>query len=76
MSEFAYLGSKISSDGALDIEVEKCVATESRAFGALRHAVFQDRTLSITTKRLFYQACIFYFMVESVGHSIRDILFV
>ena len=42
VSVFAYLGSQISSDGQLDVEVEKHIAAASRAFGALRHAVFRD----------------------------------
>ena len=58
VSQFAYLGSQITSDGLLDTEVEKCIAAASRTFRALRYAVFQDRTLSITTKRLVYQACV------------------
>ena len=53
-----YLCFQIPSDGALDTEVEKHVAAASRAFGALRQAIFQDRTLSITTKRLVYQASV------------------
>ena len=55
---FSYLGSQVSSDGKLDAEVEKHIAAASRAFGALRHAVFRDGALSITTKRLVYQACV------------------
>ena len=58
VSVFAYLGSQISSDGQLDVEVEKRIAAASRAFGALRHAVFRDGALSLTTKRFGYQACV------------------
>ena len=58
VSEFVYLGSQMTSDGKLDTEVEKCISATSRAFGALRRAVFQDRTLSVLTKRLVYQACV------------------
>ena len=58
MSEFIYLGSQMTSDGKLDTEVEKRIAAVSRAFGALRRAVFQDITLSVLTKRLVYQACV------------------
>ena len=42
----------MTSDGNLDTEVEKCIAAASRAFGALRYAVFWDRTLSVLTKIL------------------------
>ena len=58
VSEFVYLGSQMASDGKLDTEVEKRISTASRAFGALRRADFQDRTLSVLTKRLVYQACV------------------
>jgi len=44
-----YLGSQMTFDGELDREVEKCVAAALRAFGALHHAVFRNRTLSIVT---------------------------
>ena len=33
-------------------------SSSSRVFGALLHAIFQDRMLSVTTKRLVYQACV------------------
>ena len=58
VSEFVYLDSQMTSDGKLDTEVEKCTAAASRTFGALRRAVFQDRTLSVLTERLVYQACV------------------
>ena len=50
VSVFAYLGSQISSDRLLDTQLEKRIATASRAFGALRH-VFHDSTLSLTIKK-------------------------
>ena len=57
VSVYAYLGSQISSDGQLE-EVEKRIAAALRAFGALRHAVFRNSALSLTTKRFVYQACV------------------
>ena len=53
-----YLGSQMTSDGKLDTEVEKHMAGSSRGFSALCHAVFQNRTLSIITKKLVYQVSI------------------
>jgi len=54
VSEFTYLGSQMTSDGKVDTEVQKHIAAASRALGALHHAVFRDRTLSVLTKRLVY----------------------
>lgn len=56
--EFPYLGSIISADGRVDTEVEKRISQASRAFGALRKAVFMDRNLRLETKRRIYQACV------------------
>ena len=56
--EFTFLSSQMTSDGNLDTEVEKCIAAASRAFGALHYVVFWDRTLSVLTKVLVYQACV------------------
>ena len=74
VSESVYLGSQMTSGEKLDTEVEKRIAAASRAFGALCRAVFQDRTLSVLTKRLVYQACVFSYccMEGSVGHHISD----
>jgi len=58
MFKFTYLGSHMTSDGELDREIEKRIAAASRALGALCHAVFWNRTLSVLTKRLLYQACV------------------
>ena len=40
VSELLYLGSLIADSGRLDVEVEKRIASASKAFGALQHAVF------------------------------------
>ena len=66
VSEFVYLGSQMTSNGKLDTEVEKRISAASRAFGALRRAVFQDRTLSVLTKRLVYQACVSGMCTQSI----------
>ncbi len=54
--EFPYLG---SLSGRMDVDVEKRIAKASRAFGALRKAVFQDKNLTLVTKRKVYQACVY-----------------
>ena len=40
------------------VEVNRRIASASRAFGALGQSVFDDYHLSIKTKRCVYQACV------------------
>ncbi len=54
----SYLGSLIASSGRMDVDVDRRVAQASKAFGALRKAVFLDKNLSLTTKRKLYNACV------------------
>ena len=42
------------SSGRMDAEVDRRIANASKAFGALRRAVFKDSNLTITTKRKVY----------------------
>ena len=56
VEEFSYLGFLVASSGRIDCEVDKRIADASKAFGALRHAVFKDRNFTISTKRQVYQA--------------------
>ena len=58
VDQFAYLGSLVSSSGRIDAEVDRRIANASKAFGALRRAVFKDSDLTITTKRRVYEACV------------------
>ena len=58
VSEFQYLGSVITESGRIDEEIDRRIANASKAFGALRQAVFRDHNLSITTKQLLYRACV------------------
>ena len=57
VSEFPYLECSIATNGRID-EIDRRIANASKAFGTLRQAVFKDAKLSITTKRLVYQACV------------------
>ena len=52
VEEFPYLGSIITASGRVDTEVERWITQASKAFGALRKPVFQDRNLSLHTKRV------------------------
>ena len=58
VSEFQYLGSMIADNGLIDTDIDRHIANASKAFGALRRAVFNDRVLTVNTKRLIYQACV------------------
>ena len=58
VKEFPYLGSLIAENGRIDVEVDKCIANASKAFGALLQAVFKDAHLSINTKRKVYHGCV------------------
>ena len=58
VNEFPYLGSLVASNERVDSEIDKRIASASKAFGALRQAVFKDALLSIRTKRKVYQACV------------------
>ena len=48
----------VASSGRVDTEVDKHIAQASKAFGALRRAVFSDGTLYVETKTRVYQACV------------------
>ena len=55
---FPYLGSVVDSSGRIDADVNRRVAQASKAFGALRKAVFLDKNLRMATKRKIYNACV------------------
>ena len=48
----------IADSGRMDVDVERRIAGALRAFGPLRKAVFQDKNLTLQTKRKVYQACV------------------
>ena len=54
---FVYLGSLVTPDTRVSQEVDRRLASASRAFGALR-CVFDDNSLSLRCKRLIYTACV------------------
>lgn len=56
--EFPHLGSVVSATGRVKPDVDQRVARASRAFGALRKPVFNNRDLKLETKRKIYQACV------------------
>ena len=58
MEDFSYLAIVITADGKIDKDSDRRIAYASKAFGALRRAVLKDANLSVTAKRLAYQACV------------------
>ena len=56
--KFPYLGSLVENSGRSAVDVERRMAQASRAFGALRKAVFLDNNLSLKTKRRIYNSCV------------------
>ena len=58
VEEFPYLGSLVDSSGKMDADVSRRVAQASKAFGALRKAVFLDKDLKLSTKKRVYNACV------------------
>ena len=52
VKEFQYLD---ADNERIDAEVDRRIANASKAFGALRQAVFNNKHL---TQRLIYQACV------------------
>ena len=57
VDSFVYLGSLLSSDTRVSADIDRRLASASRAFGALQ-CVFRDGNLSVRTKRLVYSACV------------------
>ena len=49
VTEFQYLGSIIAENGKIDAEIDRRIAIASKAFDALREAVFGDHVLTINT---------------------------
>ena len=54
VNTFPYLGSNITNDGEIALDVESRIAKASRAFGCLRGPVFQNSNFSVSTKRAVY----------------------
>ncbi|XP_062514412.1 uncharacterized protein LOC134190016 [Corticium candelabrum] len=58
VDHFSYLGSYISSDGEIMVEIDCRITKASQAFGCLRRPIFQNRNLSVATKRQVYRVVV------------------
>ena len=56
--DFIYLGSNISDDGEVNVEVSTRIGKASRAFGCLQRSIFQNHRLTISTKKEVYKATV------------------
>ena len=55
--KFTYLGSIVTPDSRSSSDIKRRIAEASKAFGALQK-VFTDRSLSLSSKRHLYMACV------------------
>lgn len=53
------------------MEIDSRIAKASRAFGCLRRAIFQDRNLSVETKRQVYRAAVLLYGAETWTQQVR-----
>ena len=58
VQEFPYLGSTITRDGEIKGEVMCRISKAARSFGCLQKSIFQNRHLSVETKRKVYRAVV------------------
>ena len=58
LDHFTYLGADISRDGEITSEVNCRIAKAARAFGCLRRPIFQNKNLTVITKRTVYKAVV------------------
>ena len=58
VQDFTYLGSNITTDAEVDNEVKIHIGKAARAFGCLQKSIFQNRRLSVSTKRRVYRVVV------------------
>lgn len=56
--KFCYLGSILSNSATTDDEITQCLAKASSAFGALRHKLWEEHSVSVRTKINVYKALV------------------
>ena len=60
VESFKYLGSmtETKGGGVVEADVNRRLAIASSVFGSMRHSVWNDKDLSIKTKRIVFTACV------------------
>ena len=58
VDNFTYLGSNITNDGEIVSEASAGLGKAARAFGCLRSAIFDNKSLSVDVKRGVYHAVV------------------
>ena len=58
VESFQYLGSSISSDGELQVEVSRRLAKAAGMFKCFRQSIFANQFLSVDTRRCVYLATV------------------
>ena len=58
VSHFKYLGSILHQNGLSESDVKERIARASRTFGMLRKPIFNNKSLSVPTKRTVYRAVV------------------
>ena len=58
VQDFTYIGSSITSDGEVNVKVKSHIRKATRAFGYLQKSIFQNKYLSVETKRVVYKAAV------------------
>ena len=58
VKKFTYLGSTLTSDAQLDVEIDTRLAKASSSFGRLRNTVWERKGLNIKTKLKVYRAVV------------------
>ena len=58
VDNFKYLGSAISSDLLLDVEIHACIRKAATVMAKLNNSVWQNINLTMNTRLKVYQACV------------------
>ena len=71
VDHLSYLGFNISSNGEVMVEIGCRIGKASRDSGCFRRPIFQDRNLSVATKRQFYRAVVLSVLLYIWGRDLE-----